>query len=113
MKKHCPPVKKNAPKPETIDATGIPLTEYYEDMRLFANGIRGGKSMPMGIDIFKKKGMKAWVDAWGSTQTVLAMITEYGRNTTANVPDAVIPDLTVLLTQMILGTGREKKYEQF
>ena len=93
-----------------IEETDIPLIEYYESMRLYANGSIDEKSIPMGIHIFKKKGMKAWVDAWHSTQAIKAIIMESGEDATipVNVPDVMISDLTVLLTQMILGTNKEK-----
>lgn len=81
-------------------------------MRLFANGINNSNSMPMGLDIFMKKGMKSWVDAWYSTDIMKTIITESIENTAKRVPDVIISDLTMLLTQMVLGIKKEVKVDE-
>ncbi len=89
----------------------MPLVEYYESMRMFASGKINSKSMPMGLDIFMKKGLKSWIDAWYSTQTIKAIITKDIESTAENVPDAIFSDLTMLLTQMVLGSSRKEENE--
>ncbi len=81
-------------------------------MRSFANGVIDGKSMPMGLDIFTKKGMKTWIDAWYSTDIMKTIILESIENTAKRVPDVIISDLTMLLTQMVLGIKKEVKVDE-
>lgn len=90
-----------------ISTNKITLVEYYESMRLFANGVNNVKTMPMGIDLFIKKGMKAWSDAWYSTDILKTIVTENIEDIAKRVPDVMISDLTMLLTQMVLGTKKE------
>jgi len=78
---------------------------------MFASGIVDSKSMPMGLDIFMKKGVKSWIDAWYSTQTIKTIITKDIESTAENVPDAIFSDLTILLTQMVLGSSRKEENE--
>jgi len=78
---------------------------------MFASGIVDSKAMPMGLDIFMKKGVKSWIDAWYSTQTIKTIITKDIESTAENVPDAIFSDLTILLTQMVLGSSRKEENE--
>lgn len=111
MKKHWLSVKKNSAnnknKCDTIRDTA--LVDYYESMRAYVDSDNKTGGLPMGLDLFLKKGMKCWVDAWHSTAMIQTAIRDNIERASAIIPDAVIPDMVVLITQLLLGAKEEKR----
>ncbi len=86
------------------------LTDHYESMRAYAkNGKNSEKGLPMGLDIFLKKGMKTWVDAWCSTSMLKVDIKENINQASAIIPEVLIPDIVGLIAGLLLGAKEENE----
>lgn len=109
MKKRWLSVKKNRGNNKCDTRREIALVDYYESMRAYVNSDSKAGALPMGLDLFLKKGMKCWVDAWHSTTMIQTAIKDNIKRAAAVIPDAVIPDMVVLITQLLLGTKEEKR----
>jgi hypothetical protein len=57
-------VKKNGIKNSDRMNITKDITGYYEELRSYALGYRNAFLMPLGIDLFMKKGWLAWTAAW-------------------------------------------------
>ena len=83
--------------------------QYYEELRDYALGHRTAFVMPLGIDLFMKRGMMAWMTAWTEFQsyktTSLQSDKEDGGNIDPAIPQAIQPEITMLLANMILSRG--------
>ncbi len=85
------------------------MIDYYESMRAYVTNESKAGALPMGLDIFLKKGMMCWVDAWRSAAMVQTTTKDNIERAAAVIPDAVIPDVVVLITQLLLGAKEEKR----
>lgn len=85
------------------------MVDYYESMRAYVNAQNKTGALPMGLDLFMKHGMKRWVDAWHSTTILKTATKDIVERTTVLIPDAVVTDIVVLISRMLLGTKEVKK----
>ena len=102
-------VKKNVCKAGRILNIPSENFKYYEDLRNYALGERTSLVMPLGLDLFIKKGSKAWLSAWTEHKT---SVTGYSIPVQANsehatipIPQVIQPEITRILANMILSYG--------
>ncbi len=107
MKKRWLLVKKNSEINKFKAKREMALVDYYENMRSYA--INDGKvnGLPMGLDLYLKKGMKCWIDAWHSNAMHQAAIRDNIGQASCAIPDVVIPDIVILITELLLGSKEE------
>lgn len=85
------------------------VLQYYEELRSYALGHRNALMMPLGIDLFMKRGTMAWMLAWNEYKAnkianinISSSITE--KNEVA-IPQVIQPEIIILLANMILSCG--------
>lgn len=83
------------------------ICQYYEDLRNYALGYHCVLAVPLGMDLFIKRGMIAWINAWRDfnvEHTTLNKPHTMGINSSKiSVPTAIQPEITMILANMILS----------
>lgn len=85
------------------------VIRYYEELRSYALGYRTAFMMPLGIDLFMNRGAYAWMVAWSQYKTYKTDSTRFAQavdgDTGISVPQAIQPEITMLMANMILSCG--------
>ena len=102
-------VKKNSVRnSERIDIPND-ILRHYEELRNYALGYRTALVMPLGIDLFMKRGTYAWITAWSEYNTYKvtgsAPLQSADEESEPSIPQAIQPEITMLMTNMILSCG--------
>ena len=101
-------VKKNTKAFDSICAPSV-ILQYYEELRNYALGYHTALTMPLGIDLFMKKGTMAWMFAWSDYRidkaTSVRSKWEFADRTEVPIPQVVQSEITTLLANMILCCG--------
>lgn len=83
--------------------------QYYEELRDYALGRRTALVMPLGIDLFMKRGMMAWMAAWAEFRTHKTAGSQSDKAITGSIepaiPQTIQPEITMLLANIILSRG--------
>ena len=88
---------------------GPPHVTRYEDLRLHVTGHRGGHRL--GLALFQREGMKAWLDAWSSCASQAARPHwEHGDAVDRSKPltlNGDVGEIVRVLAGMAMGTLEE------
>ena len=79
------------------------LTERYEELRAQAMG-KSGMAAPLGLALFLRRGMPAWLEAWSSC---MPPETPGLASVAKPLPDPPCNEVAVVLAGMILFSRRE------
>ncbi|NSW92882.1 MAG: hypothetical protein HPY74_19950 [Firmicutes bacterium] len=96
-------IKKNTIKRSEPEKPSHQVLQYYEELRSYALGQSTAFIIPLGLDLFMKKGLKAWAIAWSEYSTTSATV----KNSEVDIiPQAIQPEITILIANMILSRER-------
>ena len=108
-------IKKNSIKETKPRKVPPQLLQYYEDLRSYALGLNTAFVIPLGLDLFMKKGVAAWITAWSEYKIPAVTIKSTVANENADkIPQAIQPEITMLLANMILKreNNRNENYSK-
>jgi hypothetical protein len=100
-------VKKNGIKNSDRMNITKDITGYYEELRSYALGYRNAFLMPLGIDLFMKKGWLAWTAAWSDYKVYRDPNTSFVQTVDEindiSIPQVIQSEITMLMANMILS----------
>jgi hypothetical protein len=83
------------------------LVAHYEQLRRDATEMSSRGRKGLGMALFLRRGMAAWMQAWSQCINCIAPQTECQSATTAPVPVDVRAQVAALLAGIILGLHQE------
>ena len=107
-----------SPKKTPLNQSGIPsiassdLTEQYEQLRLEATGRSEHSAQGLGLALFLRRGMAAWMHAWSQCAADLGAPDRSPRTASAAVPIDMRTQIATLLAGIILGLQQEATYDR-
>jgi hypothetical protein len=88
------------------------LTEQYEQLRREATGCSEHAAQGLGLALFLRRGMTAWMQAWSQCADRGAPNTRPHPASIAPVPKDLRAQIATLLAGIILGLQQEATYDR-
>ena len=83
------------------------LATHYEQLRRDAMGRSAHHSEGLGLALFLRRGMTAWMQAWSECTGAVEPITRAQAGATEAIPVDMRSQITTLLASMILSVQQE------